>query len=189
MKTTCLLFLTISWAALTHGTDYAAPSGLASQPTPPGSSANAAGGHPRDAGHAASPREGRHQTGGTASERPRDRARASDTSRPPSGASVAKANRPRQISNGPKRSLPGIAGNLHRPGSDKFGGAAKSGLIQNETVHNALTVRTSSVFRPTGPWLNNARPRGPNPAVIGGSAISHSRDTWAINGTHMSRKP
>ena len=79
--------------------------------------------------------------------------------------------------------------NLHQPGSDKSGGAAKGGLIQNETVHNALPVRPSSVVRPTAPSLNNVRHRGPNPAVIGGSANSDRRNTGAINGTRMNRKP
>ena len=79
--------------------------------------------------------------------------------------------------------------NLHQPGSVKPTGAAKGGLIPNETVNNALPVRMSSVVRPTVPSLNNVRHRSPNPAVVGGSPNLHSSNTGAINGTRMNRKP
>ena len=104
-----------------------------------------------------------------------------------------KANRPKQLPNSRRRSIPGNAMNLHQPGSDKSGAAAKGGLIQNETANNALPVRPPSAVRPrqrVSPSLNNVRHRGPNPAVIGGSAgNSNSRNTGAINGTRMHRKP
>jgi hypothetical protein len=79
--------------------------------------------------------------------------------------------------------------NLHQPGLDKSGGAAKNGFVRNETVNNALAVRTPSVVRPTAPLLNNVRHRGPNPAVVGGPTDLHSRNTAAINGSRMNRKP
>jgi hypothetical protein len=79
--------------------------------------------------------------------------------------------------------------NLHQPGSDKSGGAAKSGFIRNQTVNNALAVRTPSVARPTVPLLNNVRHRSANPAVVGGSANSHSSNTGAINGSRMIHRP
>jgi hypothetical protein len=204
MKTTCLLFLTMSWAPLTQGTGYAVPSSPASRQTAPEGSANTASDHPRDPARrdAAPPRDGRHETGGKASDEQPDLRRASDKNQQPSRVSLTgltKANRPNQLSNSRQRSLPGNA--LHQPGSDKSGGAAKGGFIQNETVHNASPVRTSSVVRPTVPSFNNARPgarswlwsagrhRGPNPAVVGGSANSDSRNAGTINGTCMNRKP
>jgi len=238
MKTTCLLFLTMIWATLAHGTGYAVPElvpcplpwgegigqaapelvgrplpwgegvprpafspagagrvrgpwGPASQQTSRESSANTASDHPGDPAQrdAAPPRDERHQTEGKASHEQRDHSRASDTNHPPSRASLTKVNRPKQLPNSRQRSLPGNAMNLHPPGSDKSAGAAKGGLIQNETVNNVLPVRTPSVVRPTVPALNNVRHRGPNPAVVGGSPISHSSNTGAINGTRMNRKP
>jgi hypothetical protein len=224
MKTTCLLFLTMSWATLTHGTGYAVPlspasrlskledssSGqrgfaaplcgkpLAFRPGPPISLSQ-----PRLEGCAfqtrlsrlvnvQTPRKGEafpHSGAAEpkASHEQRDHGRASDTNHPPSRASLAKANRPKQLPNVRQRSRPGNA--LHQPGPDKSGGAAKGGLIPNETVNNALAVRTPSVVRPTVPLLNNVRHRGPNPAAVGGSPNSHGSNTGAINGTRMNRKP
>jgi len=134
MKTTCLLFLSISWATLTHGTGYAA-------------------------------------------------------NHPPRRASLTKANRPKQRPNSRQPSVPGYAMNLHQAGSNKSGGAAKGGLIPNEPVHSALPVRAPSVVRPIAPSFNNVRHRSSNPAVVGGSPNSHSRNIGAINGTRMNRKP
>jgi hypothetical protein len=187
MRTTCLLFLAMSWAALMQGTSYAVPSSPASQPTSPESSADTARGHPLDAEHAASADDGRYERGGKAADEQRGHARASITNHPPSRASLTKANRPKPLPNSRQRSLPGNA--LHQPGSDGSGGAAKSGFIRNETVNNALPGRTPSVVRPTVPLLNNVHHRSPNPAVVGGSPNSHSSNTGAINGTRVNRKP
>ena len=179
MKITCLLFLslivTMSWAALMPGTGYAAPS----QQTSAESSATDS------------------PLAGTIPPRNKDLPRhASDKNHPRSRASLTAANRPKQLPNSRKRSIPGNAMNLHQPGSDKSGGAAKGGLIQNETVSNALPVRPPSIVRlrhNAQPSLNNVRHRGPNPAVVGGSAGGSanldSSNTGAINGTRMHRKP
>ncbi len=186
MKTTCLLFVTFGWAALMPGKGYAVPSSPASQQTSPESSANTASGHPGNAGHAASPRDGRPQTGEKASDEQQNHGATSETNRPPSRASLTKANRPKPLPNGRQRSLPGNA--LHQPGSNKFVGAAKGGVIANETVSNALPGRTPSVVRPSVPSLNQVHHRSPNPAVVGGAPHLHSSNTGAVNGTRMNRK-
>jgi hypothetical protein len=106
-----------------------------------------------------------------------------------SGAASQKTNLPEQLPNNRQRSLPGNAMNLRQPGLDKSSGAAKGGLIPNETVHDALPVRMLSVVRPTVPLPNDARHRSPNPAVVSGSLNSHSHNTAAINGTRINRRP
>jgi hypothetical protein len=185
MKVTCLLFLTMTCATLMQGTSYATPS----QQTSAESSANPASDQPHNAKHAAPADDGKRQKEGNPSDEQRDRRHTSDRNHPRSRTSLTAANRPKQLPNSRKRSIPGNAMNLHQPGSDKSGGAAKGGLIQNETVNNALPVRPPSVVRPAVPSLNNVRHRGPNPAVVGGSANADSRNTGAINGTRMNRKP
>ncbi len=187
MKATGLLFLilTMSGAGLMHGASYAAPS----QQTSAESSANTASDHPHGAEHAAPANDGKRQKEGNPSDEQRDRCHASDKNHPRSRASLTAANRPKQLPKSRKRSIPGNAMNLHQPGSDKSGGAAKGGLLQNDRVNNTLPVRPPCVVRPTLPLPNNARHRGPNPAVVGGSARSDSRNTGAINGTRMSRNP
>jgi hypothetical protein len=198
MKATCLLFLTLSWAMLMYGTGYAAPS----QQTSAESSANEnsvspAGDRSHDthaAEQAAPADEGKSQKETVPPEGQRLRPYASDKNHPRSRASLTAANRPKQLpTNSGKRSLAKNAANLRQPGSDRSGGAVNGGLIQNKTANNASPVRPASVVRPTvaslNPSLNNVRHRGPNPAVIGGSASSDSRNSGAIDGTRMNRKP
>jgi hypothetical protein len=189
MKTTCLLFLTINCAALMHGRGYAAPSNPASQQTSPQSAAKTVSDDPRDGEHAAPADDGKHQKDGKPSDEQRGHRHASDKNHPRSRASLTKANRPKQVPNNRERSTSGNAMNLHQPGSAKSGGAAKDGLMQNETLNNALPVRPPTVVRPTVPLRTNVRHRSANPAVIGGSATSDRRNTVAINGTHMNRRP
>ena len=178
MKVTRLLFLililTMSWAALKPGTSYAAPS----QQTLAESSANTA-------------------SAGNPSKEQRDPSHASDKNHPRRRARLTATNHPKQLPNSRNRSTPGNAVNLHQPGSGKSGAAAKGGLIQNETASNAMLVRPLGTVRPTraslNPSLDNVRHRGPNPAVVGGSAGGsanlNSSNTGAINGTRMHRKP
>jgi hypothetical protein len=120
-------------------------------------------------------------------------ANASGKNHPRNRASLTPATRLKSIPYSRKRSMPGNAINSHRPDSDKSGGAANGGLVRNEPVNNALPVRpTSAVRAPVAslnPSLNTVRHRGPNPAVVSGSANSLSRTTGAINGTRMNRKP
>ena len=181
MKTRCFLFLAMSWAMLTPGTGYGVLSSPASQPTSPAS------GHPGDAGQATSPRDGRPPTGGKTSDEQRDHGRASNPNQPPSRANLTKSNRPKALPNSQQRSIPGSA--LHQPCSNQSVGAAKGGLIQNGTVHNAVPVRTPSVVQPTVLLLSNVHHRRPNPAVVGGSPNLRSSNFGAINGTRMNRKP
>ena len=183
MKTTCLLFLTMTWAAWTQGTGYALPS----QETSPASSANPASGHPSDAGRGAPAGDGRHPAEGSASDQHRDNGGVSGPNHRPSRTSFTKVNRPMPI---PKSRQPPMPGNaLHPPGSNISTGGAKGGLILNQTVNSASPIRTTSVVRPTGPILNSVRHRGPNPAVVGGSLNLRSSNAGTINGTHMNRKP
>jgi hypothetical protein len=120
-------------------------------------------------------------------------ANASGKNHPRNRASVTPANRSKRLPYSRKRSMPENAMNSHQPGSDKSGGAAKGGLVRNEPVNNALPVRpTSAVRAPVtslNPSLNCVRHRGPNPAVVTGSANSNRRNAGAINGTLMHRRP
>jgi hypothetical protein len=140
-----------------------------------------------DAEHGAPAGDGRQETGAKASDEQRNHGRASSPNHPPSRTSLTKVNRPMPI---PKSRQPPMPGNaLHPPGSNISAGAAKGGLIPSQTVNSASPIRTTSVVRPTGPVLNSARHRGPNPAVVGGSPNLRSSNAGTINGTRMNRKP
>ena len=188
MKTTCLLFLAIGCAALMRGTSYADQSNPASPKSSSESAAKTTSDHPRDAAHSAPAEDGKNQNDGKPSDERRDPRHASDKNHQGSRASLTSANRPKQASNDRERSTSGNATNLHQPGLSKSGGVA-NGLSQKATVNNVLPVRRPSVTRPIVPSPSNVRHRGANPAVIGGSANSDSRNTGAINGARMNRKP
>jgi hypothetical protein len=99
---------------------------------------------------------------------------------------LPKANLPKPSVNRRPRSLRGNS--LHQGVPNKSGGGVSGGLIQGETMHNGLPVRTSGVVRPAAPSVNIVRHRSPNPAVVGGPVYFHS-STGAIDGTRMKRKP
>ena len=183
MKTVCLVF-TIGCAVLIYGASHAAPSDPALQQSPESSTKAVSSDHTTDA----TPADGTTH-GGRPSDEKRDRRRVSDKNHPPSRANLTKAKLPSQLPNQREHSTSGSAMNLHQPDSDKSGGVAKVGLTKNETVNNAMRVRTPSAARPDAPSLNNVRHRGPNPAVVGGSANTIARNPGAINGTSMNRRP
>jgi hypothetical protein len=170
MRITCLLFLTIvltmGCAGLMFGTGHAAQSQQASAES---SATTLVAGNP--------------------SKEKRSPRHASDKNHPRSRASLTASRHPKQLPNGGKSSMLGNAANLQRPGSGKSGAAATGGLVQSEAVNSAQRVRSTSAVRPAAASLNNIRHRGPNPAVVGGSANFKSSNTGAINGTRMHRKP
>jgi hypothetical protein len=188
MKATCLLFLMIGCAALTPGTSCAAQSSLASQQPSSESSANTISDHPRDAVHGAPVEDGKYQKDGKISNEQRDHRHASGKELPRSRTSLTTSNRPKQVPNNGEHSTSGTAMNLHQPGSDKSGASARGALIQHGTVNVFASIRPASI-RPRVPLPNNVRHRGANPAVIGGSASSNSRNAGAIDGAHMNRRP
>ncbi len=189
MRATCLLFLTLSCAALMSGTAYAAPSTPASQQASSESAAKIVSGDPRDATHSAPANEGNYRKYGKPSDEQRDRRNVSDTKIARSRPGLLKANRPKPLPNAQERSSPENAMSLQQPGSNKSVGAAKGGFIQQEAVSTALRGRRTNVLRPTGPLPNDVRHRGANPAVVGGSVNSNNRNTAAINGNRMIRRP
>ena len=117
-------------------------------------------------------------------------ANASDRSHVHGSARVNTASRSKQLLNS-RKSLLGHTASRHQyqPSLDKSSGAEKAGSIKNETVNTALPVRRLSVIRPYLPSPKNVRHRGPNPAVVAGSTNLASRNTGAINGTGMNRRP
>jgi hypothetical protein len=139
-----------------------------------------------DAGHAASPRDEASPAGGQESEVERNHRPAPGRNHAPRRMSLTKLNHPLPLPNSRPHPLSGNY--IHQAGSTRPVGAARSGLIANETVHNPLLVRTSSVARPAAPSSNNVRHRGPNPPVVGGSPNLRSRNSGVINGTQLHRK-
>jgi|SRR5208283_2434338 len=184
MKTAGLVFMMFVSAVSMYGASYAAPA----ESAPQQSSESSTKAVSSDRATNATPGDGGTH-GGKPSDEQRGNRRAADKNHPPIRASLAKANRLNQIPNRQEHSKTVNAINLHKPVSDKSGGVVKGGLTQNETGNHVLPVRSPSIVRPTVPPLDNMRHRSPNPAVVGGSANSITKNTGAINGTRMNRKP
>lgn len=90
----------------------------------------------------------------------------------------------------PKRdATPGSgAANARSAALGEPGRAAREGFVQNEILNrSALPTRPLRVAPGGSVTANNPRHRSPNPAVVDGSM--NARNTGAINGTHMVRKP
>ncbi len=191
MKVAYLALLTVGFASLMlmRGTSFAAPLNPALQQTSPESAANTAIDHPRAAGHAAPADDGNRQKTAKPSDERQDGSHGSENNQVRSPADLTSTNRPKRIPNSREDSTSGNAMKLRRPRAINNGGLAKGGLIKNEKVSDARPVQTLSVARSAAPSLNNVRHRGANPAVIGGSTISDSRNAGAINGTRMNRRP
>jgi hypothetical protein len=187
MKTTSLIVLTMSWAALMPATGSATPSSTASQRSSPEASVSPARGHPGDAGRADVSDDGKHLADRSTSGLHPERHRASTPNHAPSRAGLTSANRPKQLPNNRQRSPRGNATNLEGSGSSRDAG--KGGLMPGETARNTLASRTSSAVWTRGPSLNVVQHRGTGPAVLSGSVNADRRNNGAINGTRMNRKP
>jgi hypothetical protein len=190
VKITCLAFMLIAFASLTLRTSCAAPSNQdrASQKSSSLTSDKTLGDHPPDAKHAAPDDGGRTRKDGGTSDQRRDHRHISDRNHSRSPATQTK-DRAKQLPNNRAHSRPGNAVSVHQLGSVKSGAEVKAGLVQHETANRAVALRQPSVIRPNLPLVNNARHRGANPAVIGGSENSHGRNSGTINGTAVHRKP
>jgi hypothetical protein len=188
MKATTFLFVTIGCTAVMHGTSYAAQSNQLSSQTSSKTAEKTATDHPRDPEHATPATAGKHKTDQRSSDEPQDHRNTSEKNLPRKHPNLTTTNHPKQPPSSQNRSKPANALNLNHPRSDKLDGAAKGGAIHPETVNNGFPVRSRRVARSTTASPNNTRHRGPNPAVIGGSASS-GRNTGAINGTRVNRKP
>lgn len=187
MKTAGLAFM-IGFAVLLYGTSHAAPFDPAAPQSSSAHSGDTASNGPH-AEHAAQADGEKHQAGEKPSGEQPGNHRASGKDHPSSEASLTKANHPSQVPNPQQHSASGNVMNLRTKDSDQSGGAPRVGRIPNETGNRALPVRSPSVTRTTAPSLGNARHRGPNPAVVSGSANAATRSTGAINGALVKRKP
>jgi hypothetical protein len=186
MKAIGVIFLTLGCAARTVGTAYPAQSVVVSQQEPPPSTANAVGNHSRQTDHAA-PAGVRTQTGKPA-EAQQNQSKVSGNKPPTANASPTKSSHRNEVPNMRERSLSAASKSPHRPGSDKSGGAAQNGLARNETASHAPSKRAPNAVRPSGPALSNVRHRGANPAIVGGVGTSNTRNSGALDGTHMNRR-
>jgi hypothetical protein len=186
MKIVGLIFLMLGFAAWSVRTPYAGQSVAASQQAPSRSAANAVGNHARDAEHLATANAATH-TGKPFADQQNHR-KVSSNKPSTSNTSPSKTNHGNEASSGGERSVRDGSKDSHRPASDRSAGAAQNGLARNFTVTHAPSDRAPGAVRPAVPSLNNVRHHGANPPIIGGPGNSDTRNTAALDGTHMNRK-
>jgi hypothetical protein len=175
MKVACILSLAIGFAMLIPGTGYAVASNPASQPASNESSASRAG-------------DAKNQTQATPSQKSHDSRHISDVRHPRSSSGLTNPNRSTQRRNDREQSAAVNAANIRAPGSAQSG-TAKGILGQSESVSHAKPVHQPAVVRAGNAPLYNVRHLRPNPAVIGGTMNSPTRNTGAISGSRMNRWP
>jgi hypothetical protein len=170
MRTACLLFLTVVWVSWMHATGYAVPSKPASQQSSSESAAKTVSGSEKPTGE-------------------RNPSRVSEKGHQRSSASLSRATRPKQLANIRQRPRLGNAMTVHRPGSTQSAAASKDRSIRNEKPSNTRSVRPPGNITAARASPNSVRHRGSNPATVGGAANSVPRNSGAINGSRMTRKP
>jgi hypothetical protein len=120
---------------------------------------------------------------------------AGDRYHPRSRAGLAPAKHPKPLPDRRKAGVSGPAVSLHRPGADRTRIALPVRLpgVGRSTLSSPGMVQSNRV-RPNNPGPSTVRPdgvrhRSPNPAVIGGSVNVASRNSGAIDGTRIYRRP
>lgn len=192
MKTTRFFFLMILWAALMHGTSFARPTSQASEPRPSQSRSRTVSVRPSDSNDENQVRGENDQTGSE---------RADQDLNVPARATKAisehraSGSHPKQLPNHQARSVKvqatkGLRTDAPATAVDpRQTGASKSVPVPNRMLSNrSLLVRAPAVAALSGQEFKNARNPSASLAISGGPANS-TRNTAAINGTNMKRKP
>jgi hypothetical protein len=192
MKTACSVLVILGCGALMHAATLAAQSSPAPRQSASGWTVRTGGRDPRDAAYGASGGNEKYHTGGDPSSDRPGHPQVRNKSRVPKAGNLTKPSRTRRPPTSRERSPSGAALNVHQPGrpDEPSRSAAKGALAKNEAIKNfAPTSRSSRAVSHSWPFPNNQRHRGPNPSAIGGLAGASTRNTAAIDGTHLRRKP
>ena len=133
-----------------------------------------------EAGHTATT-DGPRQENTKTSDQQSDHAQTSEKHQPRHANSTKTdhVQRPTRYEHSARRD----AGNTHQIASNPPMLASKG-----KTVEPIRPIQPRPVARPVAS-PNNVRHRSPNPASVGGTAISASKNTGAINGSRIARKP
>jgi len=185
MKTIGLVFLMLGCAAWPVRAVYAGQSVAASPQEASRSATDKADDHSREADHAAADKAAGHV--GKISDAQKNQRKVSGSKPPASNPSVRGSNHRNEPADGRERSASGDSKSSHRAGTVKSGGGAQNGLARNETANHPASNRSPSAVRAAAPALSTVRHRGANPAIVGGAGNSNSRNTMALDGTHMNR--
>jgi len=190
MKATFLFLVTIGLAGVALENSYAAPFGLAGQQGAGAASESSAKPNLHDGSPAAPSEQTKNQKKGTSSAGQRSRPHVSDKNHARNLAGPSDSKHPTPVRKGVRRSTSENPANLRSPAAGKSGSPAATKDFSRSTGQKpGATSRQPSISRDAEPPLKDVRHRGQNPALIGGPSNSRTRNSSAINGTTMNRKP
>jgi hypothetical protein len=188
MKTTCLTFAVIGWAALMSGTGYASSFAPASRQTSAAGAAKPTSATPHNSQHFAPSADGKSRRDSQPSEEQRS-LHGSVRNHNLSHGNPAGTPRSLQVPNGHGSSASQSVESPHQTGVIRPVSPEKAGLIETGAVNKALGFRENRTIRPVTQSLASIRHRGANPPAIGGATNSGRTNSATINGTGMHRKP
>jgi hypothetical protein len=129
-----------------------------------------------------------HQPGRQSSGR-RERRHVPDKAVQRTRATLANMNRPGMASNDLGLTTSANGTNVHQELSSRSDQAARQTAFRQETMNSALPVRPATAVRIGSPSPANARHRGSNPAIVGGPMNATARNTSALSGSAVHRRP
>jgi hypothetical protein len=118
---------------------------------------------------------------------PKDHERAAKTNRPHSSSGLTKPSH-LPLPRNQKHSASGKAVAAPKTGAGRAASSGNGVPAINNGPSKTRPVQPQITSRPFTPASTNVRHRNPNPATVGGSTVSKTPNTVAINGTHVGRK-
>jgi hypothetical protein len=161
MRTFCFIFLSVAYVAFMPRTGYVAFAD-----------------------------DTKHQQNENESANPPARGRTADNGHSTTGpSSSVKAKGSQQPAKNPSRLATGNTKIGHQPLVNPANGTVNRLPGKNGSANKARSAQPSPASRMSAPASIGTPHHSPNPASVGGSTLSATRNIAAINGTSMRRKP
>jgi hypothetical protein len=186
VRTIGFVLVMVACVASVAGAVYSAPCLATPQQAFSSDGADAVRKHSREAEHV-TPKDEGMRVGKPSDEQqshPKVTANKLATSKP----STSKSNRPSESSNRRERSASEGSTNSDHTGSVKPEGPVENGSTRDETINRPPSNKAPRPIPHSVSSLSNVRQSGANPAIVGGAGNSNTRNTMALDGTHMSHK-
>lgn len=190
MKVTFLFLMTVGLAGLALENIYAAPFSPAWQQAATVAADDSAKNGTHDSSAAATVVQPNRQKDRTSSDGQGNRNHGSNQNHPASRPGKPNSNHLSKSPNSARHSTTESALNHQQPHTGQSGPPVSSkGTGQGKALKRTSPSHQTGVTQNAIPSSANLRRRDPNPALVGGPANATTRNSGAINGTNMNRRP